>query len=76
MHEQNEDLSIFAASVRTIAENYEFGDTLNDVLCDRIVVVKNNKIQQRLFSEDKPDYEKFVSIGQAILTAEKDIRDL
>ena len=75
--EQNEDLSTFVARLRTLAEHCEFGETLNDMLCDRIVVgINNDKIQQRLLSEEKLDFDKAVAVGQAMLTAEKDIRDL
>lgn len=71
---QSQRLSIaqFAAELRRLTRSGEFGDTLDDNLRDQFVCGLNNDlIRQRLFVEEKLDYNRCLSITTALEAVER-----
>ena len=55
----------------------EFGDTLNDMLRDRLVCgVNNEQLQRRLLSEPQLTFKKALEISQTFEAATRDAKDL
>ena len=73
-----ESIATYVAALRTIAEHCGYGDTLKEMLRDRLVCgVNHEAIQRKLLSEkDDLTYEKAYSIAQSIETAERDSKNL
>ena len=65
----NESVSMFVAELRKLTEYYEYGESLNDMLRDRLVCgINHERTQQRLLSEgstQKKNSQK--SLGRSII---------
>ena len=60
-----------------LSEHYEFGDTLNDMLRDRLVWgIDDAKVQHRLLAEGSLTFAKALEIAQASELASRDLKDL
>ena len=72
-----ESVSTFVAELRALAEFCNFGDSLDDMIRDRIVCgIMNSKIQQKLLSEKPAMLKRAVEIAQGMETASKNAKEL
>ena len=68
---EGEMVATFVAELRHLAIHCEFGDSLNDMLQDRLICGVNDPgIQHRLLSEGKIDFAKALELAQATETAD------
>ncbi|VDI39280.1 Hypothetical predicted protein, partial [Mytilus galloprovincialis] len=73
----DESVRTFIAALRSLTEHYNYGDTLNAMLRDRLVVgIKSDRIQRRLLAEPNLTFEKALEIATAMETAEKNAQDI
>ena len=73
----NESVSVFISELRSLAENCNFGTTLNEMLRDRLVCgINDDSIQKRLLSEDPLSFEKAMKIAISLELASKNVSDL
>ena len=57
----------YVATLRKLAEHCDFGDTLNEMLCDRLVCgIANATVQKRLLTEPELTFTNAVTIAQAV----------
>lgn len=62
----------FVAALRRLAEHCKFGESLNDMLRDRLVVgIQNERIQRRLLSEGDVEFKKAFEVARAMELAAK-----
>ena len=74
---QGETVSAFVAELRKLSEYCQFGDTLSDMLRDRLVcVINDQKLQRRLLAEPTLTYDKAFALAQALETADKSAKEL
>ena len=60
-----------------MAEFCNFGDTLKDMLRDRLVCgINDSKIQKCLLSETKPSFQQAMDISQGLETAVRNVKEL
>ena len=72
-----ESVATFVAELRSLSEFCNFGDTLDVMICDRLVCRINDiTIQKRLLSEPGLTYAKAVEIAQSAETAAQSLREL
>ena len=72
-----ESVAAFVAELRRLSEHCGFGDTLPDVLRDRLVCgIDDGRIQRRLLSEPDLALKKAFDIAQAMESAERNAQDL
>ena len=68
----NESIAAYLAACREIAQYCEFGESLPEMLRDRLVHgVNHEAIQKKLLSEKDLTYEKALSLAQSIEASEK-----
>ncbi|CAG2215196.1 unnamed protein product [Mytilus edulis] len=73
----DESVRTFIAALRSLTEHCNYGDTLNAMLRDRLVVgIKSDRIQRRLLAEPNFKFEKALEIASAMETAEKNAQDI
>lgn len=73
----DETIATFVAELRQLSEHCQYGDTLEDMLCDRLVCgVHDDRIQRRLLAEPSLDFAKAMKIAVAMETAAKNAKDL
>jgi hypothetical protein len=74
---ESESVAAYVAELRKIAEFCEFGDTLMDMLRDRLVCgIRDKNIQRRLLAEPKLTFNRAMEMTQAAETAERDAKRL
>ena len=74
---EGETVSQFCAELRRLSEFCEFGNTLNDMLRDRLVCGINDiKLQRRLLAERGLTFAKAFELAQAAELAEKNAMDI
>ena len=74
---EGETVATFVAELRRLAIHCEFGDSLNDMLRDRLICgINDARIQRRLLSEGKIDFTKALELAQAMETADRDTQAL
>ena len=72
-----ESVANYVAKLRRLAEYCEFGDSLSDLLRDRLVVgVQDERIQRRLLSERDLKFQKAYEVAQAMEFAAKNAEQL
>ena len=72
-----EPIKNFVAELRKLTEYCEYGDTLEEMLRDRLVCgINERKIQQRLLSERNLTFKKAFEIALAMEMAEENVNDL
>ena len=77
VRQQGESVADFVAALRRLTEHCEFGDTLNDMLCDRVVCgINDGGIQRHLLAESKLTYKKVLELALSLESADRDARDL
>jgi len=76
-HRVGESVAAHVAELRQLAEHCEYGTTLIDVMCDRLVCgVEDSRIQRRLLAEPELTFDKVFEIGTANEFAERIMKDL
>lgn len=72
-----ETISDFVAQLRKLSEYCEFGNTLEDMLRDRLVCgCKDHRLQCKLLAEADLSFDKAFKIAKAMEAAEKEAKDL
>jgi len=72
-----EKISEFVAQLRKLSEHCEFGETLEDMLRDRLVCgCRDQRLQCKLLAEPDLNFEKAFKIAKAMETAEREAKDL
>lgn len=70
-------ISDYLAQLRKLAEPCEFGNSLEEMLRDRLVIgINNDRIQRRLLSESELNLQRAVEIAQASFTAALDFQTI
>ncbi|XP_041823137.1 uncharacterized protein K02A2.6-like [Melanotaenia boesemani] len=73
----NETVSAYVAELRRLAQDCNFGATLEQMLRDRLVCgINDDRIQRRLLSESDLTFEKAFQIAVAAEAATKNVQDL
>ena len=75
---EGESIANFVAHLRELSEHCQFGDTLNDMLRDRLICGFNDDCVQRLLLAKPPPltFDKAFTIAQAHESAERSAKDL
>ena len=75
---EGESIAKFVAHLRELSEHCQFGDTLNDMLRDRLICGCNDDRLQRLLLAKPPPltFDKAFTIAQAHESAERSAKDL
>ena len=72
-----ENVSDFVAALRNMAEYCNFGGSLENMLCDRLVSgINNERIQRRLLSEENLTFKKAYDIASSMETTAQHMADL
>ena len=72
-----ESVATFVAELRRLAEHCQFGQTLDDMLRDRLVCgITDGRVQRRLLAEPELTLKKALELAQAQETAEKGAQQL
>ena len=67
----------YVAVFHKLTEHRNFGDTLDEMLHDRLVCgTTNAAVQKHLFTEPKLTFTKAMTVAQAVELAEKGSREL
>ena len=76
-HQVEETVSTYVSELRSIAEHCNFGESLDDMLRDRLVCGMNNEqIQRRLLAESKLTLKGALEIAQNLETAAQNVQAL
>ena len=68
---QGESIATFIAELRRLSEHCGYGDSLNDMLRDRLVCgTTNSQLQKRLLSEPDLIFKKALNLAQALESSE------
>ena len=74
---EGESLSTYVAELRKLSNDCDYGESLNEMLRDRLVCgVKDNRIQRRLLAEPELTFTRAMTIAQAMEAAEKNAKEL
>ena len=77
IQKSGETISEYVAQLRRLSEYCEFGDTLEDMLRDRLVCgCRDQRLQCKLLAEADLTFAKAFKIAKAMETAEKETKDL
>ena len=72
-----ENVSTYVAELRKLSEHCNFGETLNDMLRDRLVCgINDQRLQRRLLSEPELTFAKALELAQAAEAAERNAKEL
>ena len=73
----HETIAIYVAELKKISEHCNFGDTLEQMLRDRLVCgIADERWQRRLLSEEDLTFKNALKISQALEAAERQVKDL
>ena len=67
-----ESAATFAAKLRGLSEDCDFGDSLEVMIRDRLV--NNKAIQKRILAEPKLTYKSAVELAQELESADHDMK--
>ena len=74
---QGESVATFVADLRRLSEYCKFGNSLVEMLRDRLICgINNDQMQRRLLAESKLNFEKAYELSQAMEMADHDAREL
>ena len=77
VRQPEESVAKFVATLRHLAIHCGYGDSLNDMLRDRLICgINDARIQRRLLAETKVDFKRAMKIAQAMETADRDATHL
>ena len=72
-----ESVAVFVSQLRSLSENCGFGDTLEDMLRDRLVCgIRDDAIQKRLLAEHDLNFAKAIELAQSMETAAKKSKEV
>ena len=72
-----ETVAVYVAELRDIAQDCNYGNTLKEMLRDRLVCGINHQgIQRKLLAEKSLDFDKAYALALSVEAAEKDSKDL
>ena len=72
-----ESVAVFVTQLRSLSEDCQFGDSLEDMLRDRLVCgIKDDAIQKRLLAESELRFAKAVQLAQSMETAARNVQEL
>ena len=72
-----ESVAAYVASLRQLAEHCGYGESLHEMLRDRLVCgVNHDGIQRKLLAEKNLTYDKAYELAVAVEAAERDTKDL
>ena len=75
--ELGETIADYVSELRKLSEFCEFGQSLDDMLCDRPVCgLAEQRVQQRLLAERDLTFDRAMKIAQAMEIAVRETRDL
>ena len=75
--ESYESIAQYVAALRRLSEHCEYGDTLTDLIRDRLVCgIRNDRIQQRLLAESTLTLENAIKIATSMERAAKNLEDI
>ena len=75
--QQGESVATFIAELRHLTRYCNFGDSLKDMLRDRLVCgIENGPIQRRLLAEPSLTLDKAIKIALAMESADRNAKDL
>ena len=75
--QEGESVGVFVAALRSIAEHCDYGDSLKDMLRDRIVCgIRDKSVQCSLLKESKLTYDTALDTALAAESAKKDAQKL
>ena len=74
---ESESVGEFVASLRALAEHCNYGQTLDEMIRDRLVCgIRHDRIQRVLLAEKKLTLNKAIEFAQSVEMAEKNVADL
>ena len=74
---RGESVSAYVAELRKLSEHCNFGETLNDMLRDRLVCgINDSRVQRRLLSEPQLTFAKALELAQAAEAADRHATEL
>lgn len=77
MRKPTESVAEYVAELRKLSQDCNYGETLSQMLRDRLVCgINDDRIQRRLLSETALTFESALSIAQAMESANKNVQDL
>ncbi len=77
LQQSDESISEFIAQLRKLAHDCNFGDTLQDMLRDRLVCgCRDKRLQYKLLADTRLTYEKAIQMAKSDETAERGTKDL
>ena len=72
-----ESVTAYLAKLKKLSEHCNFGDSLNDMLRDRIVCgIQDQRTQRRLLAETDLTLKRAFEVAQAIESADKQVQEL
>ena len=75
--QSDKTVAMFVTALRHLAIHCEFGNSLNDMLKDRLICgINDARIQRRLLAEANVDFQRALEIAQAMETADRDAQHL
>jgi len=75
--QSGESVATFVAELKRLSEHCHYGDTLDDMLRDRLVCgIANTRLQRRLLAEPKLTFKKALELAQAQETAEEGAKQI
>ena len=77
MRAPQESIVTYVTALREIAQDYGFGDSISDMIRDRLVCgVQHDGIQKKLLAEKDLTYDKALELAKSIEAAEKNSRQI
>lgn len=77
MRRPTESVAEYVAELRKLAQDCNYGETLPQMLRDRLGCgINDDRIQRRLLSETNLTFESALSLAQAMESANKNVQDL
>ena len=78
IRKRGESIALYVAELRRLAEHCNYGDSLNEMLRDRLVCSINNneRLQRRLLAEASLTFKKAYDITLAMEAAERSAKEL
>ncbi|XP_051233810.1 uncharacterized protein LOC127350824 [Dicentrarchus labrax] len=77
MRKPTESVAEYMAEIRKLSQDCNYGETLSQMLLDRLVCgINDDRIQRRLLSETALTFESALSLAQGMESANKNVQDL
>ena len=74
---QHESITEYIVALRDLASTCDFGDFLDDAICDQLIEKMNNhKIRERLLADENIDLDKAIVVAVRLESAIKDARSM